>query len=470
MNPHPASALPPGPRFPLLAALQYVRDPLDFYTRCAARYGDRFTVPTPAGPLLVLGAPADLRLFFALPPTDFTRFAPETVVPLLGSRSLLVVSGEEHRRDRQLVAPLFAAERVRALGHVMQAATRDELDRLPARATVRMQDLAQRIALEIIVRALLGGDSAARAPWKRAVLGCLESLDPKLLLLPALRRNFFGVGPYARFMRSRDQLDALTFAEIRRRRALRAAAGSRAPEPATTSHDLLDLLLEMRDETGRGLTDREVRDQLLTLVLTGYETVGIAAAWVVYWLAQTPLVNAKLHAELQALGPDPTPESLRTAPYLDAVCSESLRIYPVVPEVVRKLLRPLPLPGLTVPAGVAVAACIARIHHHPAVYETPEQFRPERFLAARRYAPHEYLPFAAGVRRCLGATLAQDELRIILGTLLVRCHLTLRDRAPVRPQLRHLAMGPRGGVRIELTRRPPTPPPHVDADGSRPAG
>ena len=451
------AALPPGPRSSLWAALQYMRDPLDFYTRCAARYGDRFTVPTPAGPLLVLGDPADLRQFFALPPADFTRFAPETVVPLLGSRSLLVVSGEQHRRDRQLVAPLFAAERVRALGPTMRAATLDELARLPVRSTLRMQELAQRIALSIIVRALLGGESPARAQWQQAVLGCLQSLDPKLMLIPALRRNLLGFGPYARFMRSRDHLDALTFAEIHRRRvALSDSANPSAADQSSGSHgnhDLLDLLLSMRDETGQALTDREVRDQLLTLVLTGYETVGIAAAWAVYWLQQTPAVNAKLHAELALLGPDPSPEALRTAPYLDAVCSESLRLYPVVPEVVRKLLVPLPLPNLTIPAGVAVAACIARIHHHPTIYPNPQRFDPERFLSARRYAPHEYLPFAAGVRRCLGATLAQDELKIILGTLLSRYHITLREPTPVRPQMRHLAMAPRTGIRIELTHR-----------------
>src|SRR5262249_24542365 len=161
---------------------------LDFYSRCVARYGDRFTVQTPAGPLMVLGDPADLRAFFALPPADFTRFSPETVMPLLGARSLLVVSGEEHRRDRKLLAPLFAAERVRALAPTIKEATLAELAQLPARITLPMQDLVQRIALSLIVRALLGDQSAARGPWQQAVLGCLQSLDPKLMLIPALRR------------------------------------------------------------------------------------------------------------------------------------------------------------------------------------------------------------------------------------------------------------------------------------------
>jgi cytochrome P450 len=411
MEPGPSLSLPPGPRASLLLALRYLRDPLDFYTRCAARYGDRFTIRTPAGALLLLGDPADLRAFFALEPADFTRLSPETVVPLVGSHSLLVTSGEEHRRDRKLLQPLFAAERVRALGSVVRAATLAELAALPPRATVRMQDLAQRIALSTIVRALLGSESEVQAAWKQAVLGTLYAIDPKLMLIPALRRPLFGLGPYDRFLRSRKRLDALTFAEIARRRGELLAGGADAQ--GASRPDLLALLLATHDEQGQGLSDREVRDQLLTLVLTGYETVGIAAAWAVYWLKRTPAVEQKLHAELRALGPDPRPEELCAAPYLEAVCNESLRIYPVVPEVIRKLLRPLRLPGLPgleVPPGVSVAACIARVHpgagraedspwhppvplrHHPARAWpcTPAHAPPGHGTANRN--PHRALP------------------------------------------------------------------------------
>jgi cytochrome P450 len=455
----PSPALPPGPRASLLLALRYLRDPLAFYHRCAARYGDRFTVPTPAGPLLVLGDPADVQALFALQPADFTRFSPETVTPLLGSRSLLVVSGEEHRRDRKLLSPLFAGERVRLLGRAVAAAMQRELLALPRRAQVKVkvkvtvQDLAQRVALETLVSALLGGDAAARAGGKQAVLACLSALDPKLMLLPALRRPLLGLGPYDRFVRCRDRLDALTFAEIARRR--RELAGGQGAATAAADPDLLTLLLSLRDEQGQGLADREVRDQLLTLVLTGYETVGIAAAWVVYWIKRHPAIERRLRGELAALGPAPAAEALVAAPYLDAVCSESLRIYPVVPEVVRKLVRPLRLSDRDIPAGVAVAACIARVHHHPSVYDDAAAFRPERFLSSRRYAPWEYCPFAAGVRRCIGAALAQDELKILIGMLLSHCDIELRERAPVRPRMRHLAMGPPTGIRVTLTPRAP---------------
>jgi cytochrome P450 len=234
----------------------------------------------------------------------------------------------------------------------------------------------------------------------------------------------------------RDRLDALTYSAIARRRA--GGGGD----------DILGLMLSARYDDGSAMSDREIRDQLLTLVFAGHETSGIALAWAVNWIERTPSVRDRLLVELSALGDDPTPTALAAAPYLEAVCHETLRLYPVVGEVVRLLRAPLTLGAWTIPAGVPVSAGIALVHARADLYPEPEAFRPERFLERRKLAPHEYLPFGGGARRCIGAAFALYEMKVVLGTLLARYRFTLARSEPERPVMRNLAMGPQGKVRL----------------------
>ena len=263
------------------------------------------------------------------------------------------------------------------------------------------------------------------------------------MLFPALRRPFLGVGPYARMVRVRDRLDALTYDAIARRRA-RDGDGA--------GDDVLGLMLSARYDDGSAMSDREIRDQLLTLVFAGHETSGIALAWAVNWLARTPPVRDRLLAELSALGDDPAPGPLAAAPYLEAVCHETLRLYPVVGEVVRLLRTPLTVGTWTIPAGVAVSAGIALVHARADLYPAHERFQPERFLE-RKFAPHVYLPFGGGARRCIGAAFGLYEMKVVLGTLLARYRFTLARREPERPVMRNLAMGPRGKVYVTASPR-----------------
>ena len=189
-------------------------------------------------------------------------------------------------------------------------------------------------------------------------------------------------------------------------------------------------MLSARYDDGSAMSDREIRDQLLTLVFAGHETSGIALAWAVNWLERTPSVRDRLLAELSALGDDPAPAALAAAPYLEAVCLETLRLYPVVGEVVRLLRAPLTLGGVDDPGRVSRSPPASRWSTRaPDLYPEPEAFRPERFLE-RKFAPHEYLPFGGGARRCIGAAFGLYEMKVVLGTLLARHRFTLvRDAA-----------------------------------------
>ena len=435
--------LPPGPRGSVVQMLRYARDPLGFYADCARRFGDVFTVPTVLGPLVVCGDPEGVRSIFALPPESFSRWSTDSVSPLLGEASLLLSGGGRHARDRKLLTPPFHGERMRAYGAVMRAAALREAASWASGAAFSMQEAGSAISIDVILRAVFGVDEAAGLdPLRAAVLGALAAMSPLLMLFPALRRRFGGVGPYARMLRVRDRLDALIYGAIARRRARGDGDGD----------DILGLLSSARYDDGSAMTDREIRDQLLTLVFAGHETSGIALAWAINWLERTPSVRDHLVAELSALGDDPAPAALAAAPYLEAVCLETLRLYPVVAEVVRLLRAPLTLAAWTIPAGVAISAGIALVHARAELYPAPQAFRPERFLE-RRFAPHEYLPFGGGARRCIGAAFGLYEMKVVLGTLLTRYRFRLVRDEPERPVMRNLAMGPKRRVCVTASPR-----------------
>ena len=317
------------------------------------------------------------------------------------------------------------------------------------RSVFSMQEAGSAISIDVILRAVFGVDEAAGLDDLRAaLLGALASMSPLLMLFPALRRRFGGIGPYARMLAVRDRpRRPLTYSAIARRRAGVGGGGG---------DDILGLHAERASyEDGTAMSDHEIRDQLLTLVFAGHETSGIALAWALNWLERTPPVRHRLLAELSALGNDPSPAALAAAPYLEAVCHETLRLYPVVGEVVRLLRAPMTLGAWTIPAGVPVSAGIALIHARADLYPEPTSFRPERFLERPKLAPHEYLPFGGGARRCIGAAFALYEMKVVLGTLLARYRFTLAGSEPERPVMRNLAMGPKGRVRLTAVERDP---------------
>ena len=431
--------LPPGPRGRLLSTYRVLTKPYEYLPRWLATYGDPFTIKTLNGNVVMTANPADVRTVFATPPDRFASFATRGLAPFLGERSMLLLDGARHRRERKLLMPPFHGERMRVYAGTMASAAARHLEAASGRP-FSMLRTAQDISLEIIVRAVFGVQEQERTErFAAAVLAMTDAIHPALLFMPFLQRELGGFGPYARMRRRLAALDALLQEQIERARA--------AP-----GHDILSLMLAARDDSGEPMRDAEIRDELRTLLVAGHETTAITLAWAVDLVHRHPAVLARARDELDALGADAAPEAYASLPYLDAVCKEALRLYPVLTEVGRILLAPLQIGGYELPAGVVVMPSIMLVHRRPDLYPEPEAFRPERFLE-RKFSPAELLPFGGGHRRCLGAAFATFELKMVLGTMLSRWQFRLRDEIAPVPVRRNVTMTPSGGVPVEARAR-----------------
>jgi cytochrome P450 family 110 len=230
-------------------------------------------------------------------------------------------------------------------------------------------------------------------------------------------------------------------------------------------NDILTLLMSARDEAGEALSDIELRDELMTLLIAGHETTATALAWALYWIHRLPLVRQRLLHELGSLDGDFDPTAVFQLPYLNAVCSETLRIYPVAlltfPRVARSRVE---LTGLFLEPGTVVTGCIYLAHRRKDVYPDPEEFKPDRFLE-RHYSPFEFLPFGGGIRRCIGMAFAQFEMKLVLSSILARFDLARADARPVRQTRRGLVSGPSPFRMIIRKRLSPDRLPVAEAKG-----
>jgi cytochrome P450 len=433
---------PPGPRSLLLCLVRYLRDPIGCMVPLVEKYGDPVVFPGKP-PVVCTGDPAGIKAIYTADPDTFEPLNKDMGV-FIGVRSLILLGGAEHRRARKLMMPPFHGARMRAYGEQMVRLTEQRAAALQVGQTVSMLELLQEISLDVILQVVFGVTEPERmAALARLLLQITNGISPLIALFPSLRRNFGGIGPYARFMERRRLLHAQLDELI---------AAGRAMGPR---EDILSLLLAARTEDGQPMADDEIRDQLVLLVLAGHETTAISIAWAFHALHQPENAASleRLRAELSALGPAPQPEELAKLTYLEAVCNETLRRYPLAPAPApRKLLRPLQLGGYTLPAGTGVAAAIGSTHFREDIYPEPLRFRPERFLE-RQFSPFEFLPFGGGARRCLGAAMASYEMKLVLGTLLRRFRLRLASLRPDKGAVRAANAGPAHGVRMILEER-----------------
>jgi cytochrome P450 len=437
--------LPPGPAGGLIGQLKILRwsmrDPFGALDDLVARHGDPFTLPTLDVPLVITGQPEAVEAIFACPTERMESISPEGLRPVLGEGSVLMLSGEPHRNARKLMTPPFHGARMRAYAQVMAGSTRERAAEIRTGQPFTMMELAQHISLDVILKAVFGVTEPARVQQVRRRVLDVVGLSPLLVGLRFLQRRFGGLGPWARFLRQRADLEAVVAEEIAERRG--------RTEPG---QDILSLLLCARYEDGTPMTDAHVTDQLLTLVAAGHETTGIMLAWAFYLLHRNPGALERLQAELEPAGTPPDPEALMRLPFLEAVLHETLRLYPGAAAFSRRLRAPLSLGGHEIPAGVAVGACPYLAHRRPEVFPEPGEFRPERFLG-RSYAPNLYFPFGGGIRRCLGSAFAMVEMKIVLGVLLSSYRFELLEPAPVPARARLATLGPRTGIRMTLQPR-----------------
>jgi cytochrome P450 family 135 len=418
-----ADGLPPGPRLPgPLQALRLLARPLAFLHSCQRRFGSTFTVTfAPYGKVVYLADPADIRTVFGGDGATFhTGEARASLADVVGEHSLLLLDEGEHLWERKLMLPPFHGERLRAYEETMASITAGEVDSIPLGRPVPLRPHMQAITLDVILRVVIGTREPERVEPLRRVLSRLTGLNPVLLLAASLIRRDLGPGsPWRTFTRIRDEADELLYEEIARRRE----------HPG--GDDMLSMLVEARDDEGRGLDDRALRDELVTLLLAGHETTATGLAWAFERLVRHPDAMVRVRETIEA-GDDT---------YLDAVIKETLRVRPVVLEVARYLTEPVQLAGHRLPAGTAVMSSLALVQLSSRHWDDPAAFRPERFLGEPPDA-YSWIPFGGGVRRCLGASFALLEMRVVMREVLRRL-----DLAPGRPEaergrVRHVTFCP----------------------------
>jgi len=441
------SKLPPGPTGPsALVAARFLLRGSRFLEDSCRRYGPVFTVRLNTGRTVVIaGDPAIAKAVFQGGGEDLHAGAGNVILkPILGARSVLLLDGPEHLRQRRLLLPPFHGERMRAYAETMRAVAERHVSEWPVGRPFSVHPTMQDVTLEIILRTVFGVEEPARierlaAPMKRL----LNSTDqPLRLLLLQLTRSAGAKprSPWGRVFALMAPVDRLIHEQIAERRA----AGE------SDRDDILSLLLAARDEDGNALTDAELRDELMTLLLAGHETTATALAWTIERLVRTPRVLERLREEVEAG---------ESTEYLDATIKEALRLRPVVPGVIRQLQRPLTIGGMELPAGLNVAPSIYLIHRRADVYPEPHAFRPERFLGEDTPSTYEWLPFGGGIRRCLGASFALYEMRVVLETVLRRATLETTDAAAEPIKRRFVTFTPRDGGRVRVTRLAPAETP-----------
>jgi cytochrome P450 len=419
-------------------ALHYLRDSFAYYLECRDRYGDPFTLPTPWGKLVVTGRPKGIETIFSAPPDGFGIFARTVVEPFLGPTSLMLSSGEIHLRNRRLLSPRFNSQHSRIYVDAIAEVTTEAVDGWRTGNSLVAQRAMHAITLEIILRVFFGARDERKHTLRQALIDVQRAMGPEIAFLTFIRHEFGGLGPWARFQRAMRSLDGVVQEMIDDARA------------HGHSDDMLGMFVSLGNEADGGYSDIEIRDELVSLVYAGHETLAGSLGWALYWIHRDAEVEQRLRQEVEAVPTDASAASFLALPYLEAVCYETLRLGPVVPEVTRFLKVPLELLGYSLPAGVTVAPSILLAHQDETLYANPREFRPERFLE-RKYSPFEFLPFGGGTHRCLGASLAVHEMKIVLATVLRRCRLRLVEQGVVRPIRRGVLIGPNDNVALVVT-------------------
>lgn len=443
--------MPPGPRTPVLwQTFRVLTTPKSHMQKMRRLYGDAITFHTLVGRGLAVCEASLAREVFAAPPETFETIA--LASNIFGPRAVIATNGALHKKQRKLLNPPFHGARIKAVLGTMQRVVGNHLEALAPKMNLRgaagvvpMTSITSAMTLDVILETVFGAaTSEAQLDRGRQILrDIVAGTAPIILTHEILHTQLFP--PWRTYTRARRAFDVWVGELITQRRAA-GDAGS----------DLLGLFLTTQYEDGAPMSDDEIRDHLITLLLAGHETSAIAIAWATYHLLREPAVLAKLRAEIGTLGPSPSVEALVRLPYLGAVGSEALRIEPIVTDVVRKCVVPLQVGKWTVPAGHHVGVMAAAILSDERVYPEPERFRPERFLE-RTYHPGEFMAFGGGQRRCLGAVFAEAEMAIAIAAIVTGWDLELADDRPERAVRKNITMGPKHGVRVRVRGRRTSP-------------
>ncbi len=425
------SSKAPGPRLPrLLQTVLGVMRPVEARLAMRERYGAVFrSNDAIAGELFHIAERRLVEQIFKWKPAQYNVGEPRRVMePVTGPSSILLLDAEHHLQMRKLMLPPFHGESIVHYADLIEQITNREIDSWRQGETIRTRTVAQRITMEVIIRAVFGITDPERITELQRLLPRLSSPNPLLLLV---QKDLGPRSPWGRFIRLREHVDRLLYEEIAQRRD--------DPDRGRRQ-DILTMLLSARDEAGDPLTDRELRDELITLLLAGHETTATSIGWAFERLLRTPAALRRLTDEVESGGP---------GDYLDAVIKETLRVRPVVPEVFRAPTEPTELGGYVFAPGTQLAASILLVQYDPELYPPdPKAFRPERFLDGAP-EPYTWVPFGGGVRRCLGAAFATLEMTIVISTILSRARLRAPRAKSEKARFRGATLLPsRGGEAI----------------------
>lgn len=443
--------LPDGSKnFSLLQLIRWTTEPLDYLDHLTKNYGDIFTVKLLGSPPLVLiSNPSGIQEIFSYDPKYFDVGLTNSLTsPLFGNNSLVLLNGERHRRERKMLMPPFHGEKVKSYAQVICQITETVANQWQVNNAFIAIDVMQNITLEVILLCIFGLSEGERYQQIKVLIADLLNMISSpvrmsFIFFQFLQKDLGSWSPWGKFTRCRQQIYDLLQAEIDNRRA----------NPEQQGTDILSLMLSARDEDGQPMSDEQLRDEMITLLVAGHDTSSNSLAWAFYWIHKFPQVKEKLLQEIDSLGENPNPLDISQLPYLTAVCQETLRIYPVAPIAFSRLTNStIKIMGYQFEPGTTLVPCIYLTHHREDIYPEPKRFLPERFLE-RKYSPYEFIPFGGGNRFCLGNALATLEMKLVLATILSRYQLALVDHQPVKPILHGATITPSNGVPLVMMGR-----------------
>ena len=431
------SGVPAGPRWPAWwTTWKFLKDRKSMMPKLHERYGDTFSIRILPGPrtFVIFSDPADVKEIFAADPSQFHAGEGNTILePVMGSHSLLLTDDEEHKRSRKLLMPAFSGPTMRAYRPLVEAIAKSEVDSWHDGDRIDTLDRMNTITLDVILQVVFGVTDEKRLEVLRPKVTRMVNIGAGMLLAWSWPK-LYSLPPWRGYIKNQREVDQLLYAEIRERRQAKDLEGR---------DDVLSRLLRAGEDEPETppLTDEEMRDQLVTLLLAGHETTASALSWTLHELGRHPDLLARA-IEAADMGDDA---------FLDACLKEAMRVHPVIDFVARTLQSDQVVAGRTLPRKVTVTPSIMLSHSRDANFADAHEYRPDRFLTQGEVAPNTWIPFGGGVRRCIGAAFSLMEGVVVLREILQRYRVTADQPAPNR--LRNITNVPADKAPLKLSAR-----------------
>lgn len=429
----------------LQSTLGWILDPLSLLDSYASKYGEIISVDLgKLPPLVYLSHPEAVKQVFSSPPSCFSRVSKNTALRiLLGENSLFLLDGESHQQHREILMPLFNADRLKDYGHLMNKVINKNINAWPLNKPVEIRQLLLQNSIEIILKCIFGITQDDRVErLNHSLQSVMNNLNSPLFILSSLFKplqiSLGGWSSWGKFERKMEDIDKhISNLILDRKVTLKVRE----------CNDILGILLGGQNQEKQLLTDKEIRDELLTLFFTGTDTTVSALVWSLYWFSRSPNVQSRLLDELNSLS-TLSPNNIVSLPYLTAFCKEVLRIYPPTPIATSRILKnSCEIMGHRFDRGTVLVPVIYLVHRREDLYPQSDQFRPERFLE-RKFSSAEYLPFGGGSRSCIGMTFALNQMKLVLAQIFRAFDVKLESSTSVRPVRRGITLAPPSKLKL----------------------